>query len=740
MRRPAAKRERRVIAPPSLHSAEAQGWAPALARRPRALATRLALLATCVVVGCATEPPAPTVANAGPDRLHHVGEEVAFDTPVGQEATWYFGDGERQRAEGPVTHRYERPGHFVASIVLGDGRSGLTDTALQTVVHPPLAQAPLRARTLLWDDTTEVLAVAEDFEGLFRWDPVGGGLTFDSVPGCSQPTSVARGADGGIWLACWGSDSLAHGVDGTWTFSTLGPGDRPRALLLREDGELLVTLEGAGELLRRAPSGDLRRLPLGFKPAGLAVLGDTAFVTRLRSTDGQGLVLRLDLRDDAMLSIPLAPDPGPDSDTTSRGVPNWLVVVAPSPDGRRLWLPALSANTARGRFRDGQPLTHETTARAVLRAVDLAGAEPADDLQGSKRFDDRDRAADLALSPAGDWLYALHMGAQRVDVLDAATLDVVYSVPGLGVGATAVTASPDGRDLAVLSEFSRELVLLRGEGDGARFRPPERTSLLDAADEPLAAAVLRGKQLFHDASDPRITLDAYLSCASCHLRGEHDGLTWDFTDRGEGLRNTTSLLGGGGRVPLHWSANFDEVQDFENDIRLAMAGAGLLSEEDWARTRPTLGEPKAGLSADLDALAAYVESLGAPPSSPPAEDAEARLRGESLFLDPGRRCIECHPPPYYTDSAIGPGGPLLHDVGTLGPASGSRMGGPLLGLDTPTLLGLSSTAPYLHDGSALTLEGIFAGRNTLDQHGRTTDLSASDLADLALYLRTIQPD
>ncbi len=60
-----------------------------------------------------------------------------------------------------------------------------------------------------------------------------------------------------------------------------------------------------------------------------------------------------------------------------------------------------------------------------------------------------------------------------------------------------------------------------------------------------------------------------MSCASCHNDGGGDGRVWDLTGMGEGLRNTVSLRGKGGMAHgfLHWSANFDEVQDFEGQIR-----------------------------------------------------------------------------------------------------------------------------------------------------------------------------
>ena len=104
-----------------------------------------------------------------------------------------------------------------------------------------------------------------------------------------------------------------------------------------------------------------------------------------------------------------------------------------------------------------------------------------------------------------------------------------------------------------------------------------------------------------------------MSCASCHKDAKHDGRVWDFTHLGEGLRNTPSLLGKSGMSQgmLHWSGNFDELQDFEGQIRAFSGGTGLMSDDDFytgTRSLP-LGDTKAGLSTDLDALAAYIESL-----------------------------------------------------------------------------------------------------------------------------------
>ena len=86
----------------------------------------------------------------------------------------------------------------------------------------------------------------------------------------------------------------------------------------------------------------------------------------------------------------------------------------------------------------------------------------------------------------------------------------------------------------------------------------------------------------------------------------------------------------------------------------------------------------------------------------------------------------CHSGVKFTDSATAG----LHDIGTLKPTSGSRLGGPLLGIDTPTLRGVWATAPYLHDGSAPTLGAAVAAHSGVS-------LSATDLGNLVAYVEQI---
>ncbi len=193
------------------------------------------------------------------------------------------------------------------------------------------------------------------------------------------------------------------------------------------------------------------------------------------------------------------------------------------------------------------------------------------------------------------------------------------------------------------------------------------------------------------------------------------------------------------QAPFHWSGNFDELHDFENDIRLHFDGTGLMEDADFEATAEPFGEPKAGRSESLDALVAYMRTLDAPLPSPHRDPdgslTAAAERGQSVFGSAG--CPTCHAAPSYTDSALVDGEPVLHDVGTITEASGGRLGGPLDGLDTPTLRGLWHHARYLHDGSAETLEAVLTTRNPSDAHGVTSGLSAAEVADLVAFLRQL---
>jgi cytochrome c peroxidase len=158
----------------------------------------------------------------------------------------------------------------------------------------------------------------------------------------------------------------------------------------------------------------------------------------------------------------------------------------------------------------------------------------------------------------------------------------------------------------------------------------------------------------------------------------------------------------------------------------------LMNDSDFnagTRSQP-LGDPKAGRSADLDALAAYVASLNTFARSP-HRNADGTLTpdavaGETVFQI--KDCAQCHSGSNLTDSVTS--SDTLHDIGTLKPSSGRRLGDTLTGIDTPTLRGVWASAPYLHDGSAATL------RDAVSAHEGIT-VTPFELDRLSSYLQQL---
>ena len=674
-----------------------------------------------------------------PDSMRaFVGEPVTLDGALSSGETFRWTSSDGQSLEGAIVQiTFDAPGNYsvILEVTDAEGRKD-TDSLSVAVTWPPSSEEIDSSSTTLAGEGEILYAALTDLDEVIEIDAVASSIN-QRIPVCDGPRSLIS-AYGARWVSCPDIDTVTR-VDASGRIDvTLPYGSRPFGLVA-SGGSVYVALQGEDAVAEISPEGVLGDIePLLEGPRTVAAAGDWLYLARWRSEGDRGEIAAFNRALPSVQEIALPFDEGPDSDTNARGLPNLLGHVAIRPDGRLAAVSGLKSNTARGLLRDGQPLTFETVSRAYLRLFPLDGVQddPVDAL-----FDDRDQVIASAWSPLGEWLYVLFPGVETVEIRDGYTLAVSGALQGIGSGADGLWLSEDGSALWVLAQHSRTLTKIDTQTPGL-LAPREALDLLPPGGEPLDPVLLQGKILFGRSVDPRMSGGGYLSCASCHPDGDHDGLTWDFTDRGEGLRNTISLLGKAGSAPIHWSANFDELQDFENDIRNGQGGAGFLTDEDFAATEDTLGAPKAGLSADLDALAAYISSLAAAPRSAGRSTdgslGEEAALGEQIFLDPALRCAECHPPPTYTDSQwIAPGEPLLHDVGTLTAASGMRRGGPLLGLDTPTLLGLSSSGPYLHDGSEDNLYDVLVTRNPSDTHGVTSHLTAEEISALMAFLLSL---
>ena len=331
---------------------------------------------------------------------------------------------------------------------------------------------------------------------------------------------------------------------------------------------------------------------------------------------------------------------------------------------------------------------------------------------------------EVAITPDGRRFFALFSGTNDLyacDVVDDDYREISYRATlQLGNNPRAVRVSPDGATFYVYNALDFEVVAYDARSLGRR-------DTIRVTDSPMNEELLLGKRLFYSALQPMVGR-RWISCSSCHVDGESDGRTWQ---NPEGLRDTPALAGMAWTHPLHWSADRDEVQDFEHTIRGdLMQGQGLIR----GNVHDNLGAANKGLSPELDALSAY-SNTHKTPLSPHAKAglSEAAKRGRDLFLSAETRCATCHAGPYLTDSM--PGSTVVrHDVGTGLPSDDpSEKMGPAY--DTPTLLGVYKTAPYLHHGKAATLAEVLTTYNRDDRHGGTSHLTATQVDDLVEFLR-----
>jgi cytochrome c peroxidase/streptogramin lyase len=674
--------------------------------------------------------------------------------------SWSFGDGSPATAFSSNTaasHNYSNPGHYSAQVTVSNGTATASAAIVQTVHRVTTATAPSNSSTIvIAQQTGYVCCVNADNDTVTAVNPVSHQVVFE-VPAGDHPRTLAAAPDGTLWVVSQGDATvrILHGTTGALLATLPLPlGSAPYGIAISPDGmAAYVTLRASGQLVQFDPATrqQVATLAIGAEPKGIAVASDSQriLVTRFLSapavagSNAPAEVYQVTASPFALTgSIALAIDPGPDTENSGRGVPNYLNSITISPDGVRAWAPSKKDNVMRGSFRDGQPLNFESTVRTIVSQIDLGVSVEV--LAGRIDFNDREMAFATCFSALGDYAFTALQGSNAIDVRDAYTGDLIASVDDTGRAPQGLVLSSDGSTLYVHNFMSRTMAIydVAGITQSTSFAFVPLADVATVANEQLAPDVLLGKQIFYNAADDRMNEDGYLSCASCHLDGEHDGRVWDFTDRGEGLRNTATLLGrsGMGHGRLHWTANFDEVQDFESDMRNGFGGDGFLSQAQWqaGTTSEPLGDEKAGLSPELDALASYVASLTKFGVSPHRQAngnlTAAADRGRTLFG--ALNCASCHSGPGFTDSMFA----VRHNVGTFGLGSGQATGGALTGLDTPTLRGLWSTAPYLHDGSAETLLDVLTTKNQLGLHGASNTLPAADLADLVAYLQSIDDD
>jgi YVTN family beta-propeller protein len=303
--------------------------------------------------------------------------------------------------------------------------------------------------------------------------------------------------------------------------------------------------------------------------------------------------------------------------------------------------------------------------------------------------------------------------SQPVSYVQDLSASANYVVARVSVGhdPRGLTLSRDGRRLFVANRLDDTISVIDTRTD--------RVASTIKLAGPIRVSVLRhGEQTFYTS---RQSFQGQIGCATCHIDSTFDGFTWQLEPSGFGRDIVSNKLIEGIKDtgPYKWNG-----------------GNPNIPTECGPRTEKYFWRAENYDDLTLADLATYIRSLQPRPNRwklPGSEQTPAQERGLALFtrdtdkfgkpIPETNRCIYCHSGPKGTNHK-------LFDVGTRKPTDNSAM------LKSAQLTSIALHAPYLHDGSAQTLEEIWTVYNPDDKHGRTNDLTKDELNDLIEYLRT----
>jgi len=302
-----------------------------------------------------------------------------------------------------------------------------------------------------------------------------------------------------------------------------------------------------------------------------------------------------------------------------------------------------------------------------------------------------------------------HPGSNAQDL--SASANYVIGRIGVGHDPRGMALTPDGSKLLVANRLEDTISVIDTKTDRV-------TSTIRLAGQKSISSIRHGEQTFYTA---RYSFQGQIGCANCHIDSTFDGLTWNLEPDGFGrsIVDNKLLEGVKDTEPYKWTGTNPDIPT-----------------ECGPRTEKYFWRSETYDNLTLADLAVYVRSLPPRPNRWRLANGEltpAQERGKAIFertvdkfkkpIPEYNRCSFCHSGPKGTSQKI-------FDVGTRKPTDNTGL------LKAPMLTNIALTAPYLHDGSARSLEEIWTVYNPDDKHGRTNDLTKDELNDLIEYLRS----
>ena len=584
-----------------------------------------------------------------------------------------------------------------------------------------------------------------------------------------SPLEMISSLDGRLlYVVCQDSDEVrVVDVQSSKVIGTVAVGRMPRGIALSPDGSRLYITNAWSDTISVIDAAALQvvqTLPTGPEPSGVVSdrRGATLYVANRLSGDVSVIDLKSGQETKRLLAgrgasyLALSPDgkwiycthiypnagafrSQPNSEITVIDTARQMVVERkPLHNVAGVFHVALSADGRLGvagqlRPKNLIPLAHVEHGWAFGDSLTLFGDDvgkpvqiPIDELESYYAL-----PWGVAIAPDKSKIFLTTAGSESVTVIDipsllktmrtrrqpfvndlSASADYVLGRIPVGHNPRGVLLSPDGKHLYVANRLDDNIAVIDTAADKV-------VSTIDLGGLRDVDALRRGERLFYTAG---FAFQGQFGCANCHIDATIDGLQWDLEPDGFGkdIVDNRSLENLAGTEPFKWNG-----------------GNADMPTECGPRTEKFFFRSQSFNQQQLTDLVTFVFSLPYRPNRSRLAHGDltpAQERGKAIFerakykggkpIPESNQCTTCHSGPKYTNQH-------QVDVGTGKSTDRSPV------LDVPQLSNVAYSAPYLHDGSARSLEEIWTVFNPKDTHGVSNDLTKDELNDLIEYLKTL---
>jgi YVTN family beta-propeller protein len=583
-----------------------------------------------------------------------------------------------------------------------------------------------------------------------------------------SPIEMVFSKDGrDLYVVCQDSDEVrVLDVASGRVTHKIPVGRVPRGIALSPDGHRLYVTNAWSDTVSVIDSASwqvVQTLPTGFEPAGVVIdaQGDFLYVANRLSSDisvidlksgteikrllaGRGASYLTLSPDGKIYGTHIYPNPGasrtpPTSEITVIDTASQTVVerkmlrnvagmfhIAFSSDGKL-------GVVAQLRPKNLIPLAHVEHGWAFGDSLTLFGSDVGGTVQVP--LDELDRYYALpwgvTIAPDKSKIFLTTAGSESVTVIDvprllktirsrrepfandlSASAEYVSARIPVGHNPRGLVLSPDGKRLYVANRLDDTITVIDTDTSTV-------ASTIDLGGPKNVDALRRGERLFYTAG---FAFQGQFGCSNCHLDATIDGLQWDLEPDGFGkdIVDNRSLENLAGTEPFKWNG-----------------GNPDMPTECGPRTEKFFFRSQSFTEQQLTDLVTFVYSLPYRPNRYRLANGDltpAQERGKAIFertksksglpIAEANQCAYCHSGPKYTNQK-------QIDVGSGKSTDRSPV------IDVPQLPNVAYSGPYLHDGSARSLEEIWTVFNPKDTHGLTNDLTKDELNDLVEYLKTL---